>query len=105
MSTLTNALPAITENECIRCYLERANEKSSCDGTLRAVDHYRGELAPKEIGLTQAIKSFGIFCDCEYRMNTSKLKNDAQHNPDGSLICHGAQDGSLSVCSNWVDHV
>lgn len=112
MRTMANTLPSPVDDECIRCYLERTFEIASCDGTLRAIKRYQenstgqvlAPLSARELDLDSRIKKAGIYCDCEFRMNQTRLEETAQRDTQNHLICSGnAHPRSVAGCANWVE--
>ncbi|MGP9816870.1 DUF2695 domain-containing protein [Glutamicibacter sp. 363] len=100
-STLNNALPVPVIEECLACYLDRAMYTASCDGTLRAIEYFAETVAPSQHPLATVIKADGIHCDCEYRMNASRVAGTAERDARGRITCQGTSTGSLTPCPNW----
>jgi hypothetical protein len=117
LRTLSAALTAPRERECLLCYVYRMLELG-CTG-LRWATRYRDLRAPRATALEERLGRKGGFCDCEIFMNGYELapqywvpaqeyvedgiayETDPSY-PDPLPSCLGVGRGSTKGCGLWV---
>lgn len=104
--------------ECVACFLDRALERSSCDGDLRFAELYRDLAAPRATALLPRLRAAGGHCDCEVLSNamqpawhlwstSRELDLDGRsivleaEPPEAMPPCTGVRRGSTQPCRNW----
>ncbi|MGP5014490.1 DUF2695 domain-containing protein [Glutamicibacter ardleyensis] len=97
---MDNNLPTPVDEECLDCYLDRAIQTSTCDGTLRAVGRFTSHNRSHH-HLLKGARGQSSHCDCEYRMNTKPVTTKAHRDMEGRIACQGVPRGSFNSCSNW----